>query len=171
MVVGDPKTPGRMPPPGPSCRASTVAAWTYTELREVTLAPAPEVVLFVLVSPFARRIRWGSILSRSAYGAFMVQTIFLLGFALTLRPLGLPAEIKAMLVALGAVGCSFAASWLLISRLPGSVTDPLSRRGQSPKVAQRQRPARAPRPPGRAIDVDHHPLCLPTGLRQLAAAP
>lgn len=31
--------------------ASTVEVWTYTELREVTLAPATEIVLFVLVSP------------------------------------------------------------------------------------------------------------------------
>ncbi|HEX5335526.1 MAG TPA: acyltransferase family protein, partial [Propionicimonas sp.] len=33
--------------------ASTVEVWNYTEFREVTLAPATEVVVFVLVSPFA----------------------------------------------------------------------------------------------------------------------
>jgi hypothetical protein len=31
--------------------ASWVEVWTYTELREVTLAPATQVVMFVLVSP------------------------------------------------------------------------------------------------------------------------
>ncbi|WP_405071651.1 acyltransferase family protein [Kribbella sp. NBC_01510] len=33
--------------------ASIVEVWTYTEFREVTLATATQVVLFVLVSPFA----------------------------------------------------------------------------------------------------------------------
>jgi fucose 4-O-acetylase-like acetyltransferase len=33
--------------------ASTVEVWTYTEFREVTLAPVTEIVLFVLASPFA----------------------------------------------------------------------------------------------------------------------
>jgi glucan biosynthesis protein C len=67
-----------------------------------------------------RRYRWGPLLSRSAYGAFMLQTLFLLGFAIALRPLGLPAEAKALVVALGGVTCSFAAAWLLISRVPGA---------------------------------------------------
>ena len=57
-----------------------------------------------------RRYRWGPVLSRSAYGAFMVQTVFLLGFAMALRPLGLPAEVKALVVAGGGVACSFAAA-------------------------------------------------------------
>ena len=67
-----------------------------------------------------RRYRWGPLLSRSAYGAFILQTLFLLGFAVALRPLGLPAEAKALVVALGGVTCSFAAAWLLISRVPGA---------------------------------------------------
>ncbi len=66
-----------------------------------------------------RRYRWGPVLSRSAYGAFMLQTVFLLGFAVALRPLDLPAEVKALLVAAGGVTCSFAVAWLLISRVPG----------------------------------------------------
>jgi len=66
-----------------------------------------------------RRYRWGPLLSRSAYGAFMLQTLFLLGFAVALRPLGLPAEAKALVVAVGGVTFSFAAAWLLISRVPG----------------------------------------------------
>ena len=66
-----------------------------------------------------RRFRRMPVLSRSAYGAFVLQTLFLLGLAVTLRPLGLPAEAKALVVAVGAVGCSFGAAWLLISRVPG----------------------------------------------------
>ena len=66
-----------------------------------------------------RRYRWGPVLSRSAYGAFMLQTVFLLGLAVALRPLDLPAEVKALLVATGGVTCSFATAWLLISRVPG----------------------------------------------------
>ncbi|TCN31159.1 acyltransferase-like protein [Kribbella orskensis] len=66
-----------------------------------------------------RRYRWGPRLSRSAYGAFMLQTLFLLGLAIALRPLDLPAEVKAVVVALGGVMSSYAASWLLITRVPG----------------------------------------------------
>lgn len=61
----------------------------------------------------------GQRLSRSAYGAFMLQTAFLLAFAVALRPVGLPAEVKALLVAAGAIACSFGAAWLLITRVPG----------------------------------------------------
>ena len=63
--------------------------------------------------------RWGPLLSRSAYGAFMLQTVFLLGIAVALRPVGLPAEVKAAIVAAGGVVLSYAAAWLLISRVPG----------------------------------------------------
>ncbi|GAA4397327.1 acyltransferase [Fodinibacter luteus] len=66
-----------------------------------------------------RRWRHGPWLSRSAYGAFMLQTPFLLGFAVALRPVGVPAEVKALLVAAAAVACSFAAAWFLIRRVPG----------------------------------------------------
>jgi hypothetical protein len=63
--------------------------------------------------------RWGPVLSRSAYAAFMVQSVFLIGLALALRPLGLPAEVKAPTVAVGAVVASFGAAWLLITRVRG----------------------------------------------------
>lgn len=66
-----------------------------------------------------RRHRWGPALSRSAYAAFMLQTAFLLGFAVALRPLPLPAEIKALLVAILGVTASFGAAWLLITKVPG----------------------------------------------------
>jgi hypothetical protein len=62
-----------------------------------------------LVGPAARR---------SAYGAFMLQGPVLLGCALALRPVPLPAEVKALLVGAAAVAGSFALSWLLIRRVP-----------------------------------------------------
>ena len=67
----------------------------------------------------ARPLPWGEQLGRSAYGAFMLQTVFLLGLAVALRPLALPAEAKAVLVAAGAVWASFGAAWLLIDKVPG----------------------------------------------------
>ena len=63
--------------------------------------------------PPGRRAR---ALSRSAYAAFMLQAPVLLGLALALRPLDVPAEIKALGVAGAAVGASFALAWLLIRR-------------------------------------------------------
>jgi glucan biosynthesis protein C len=66
-----------------------------------------------------RRLPWGEQLGRSAYGAFMLQTVFLLGLAVALRPAAVPAEVKALVVALGAVTGSFGAAWLLVSRVPG----------------------------------------------------
>ena len=63
--------------------------------------------------------RWGLALSRSAYGAFMLQAVFLLGLAVALRPVPVPAEVKAVLVAAGAVVASFGAAWLVIRRVPG----------------------------------------------------
>lgn len=39
---------------------------------------------------------WGEQLGRSAYGAFMLQTVFLLGLAVALRPVPFPAEVKAL---------------------------------------------------------------------------
>jgi hypothetical protein len=67
-----------------------------------------------------RPLPWGEALGRSAYGAFMLQTFFLLGLAVALRPAPLPAEVKAVLVAAGAVAGSFGAAWLLITRVPGA---------------------------------------------------
>ena len=66
-----------------------------------------------------RRLPWGEQLGRSAYGAFMLQTVFLLALAVALRPVPVPAEVKALVVAGGAVWASFTTAWLLISRVPG----------------------------------------------------
>lgn len=66
----------------------------------------------------ARPLHWGEALGRSAYGAFLLQGFVLIGLAVALRPLGLPAEAKALLVAAGGVAGSFALAWLLVSRVP-----------------------------------------------------
>lgn len=67
-----------------------------------------------------RRLRWsGPAVSRSAYGAFMLQGLVLIGLAVALRPVPVPAELKALIVAGGGVAGSFALAWLLISRVPG----------------------------------------------------
>jgi len=67
-----------------------------------------------------RRFWWtGPALSRSAYGAFLVQGLVLIGLAVVLRPLLLPTEVKALAVAGGGVAGSFALAWLLSRRVPG----------------------------------------------------
>jgi hypothetical protein len=67
-----------------------------------------------------RPLRWaGPTVRRSAYGAFMVQGFVLIGLAVALRPVPLPAEIKAVAVATGAVMGSFWLARLLVRRVPG----------------------------------------------------
>jgi hypothetical protein len=66
----------------------------------------------------ARPRPWSAALGRSAYGAFLLQGFVLIALALVLRPVPLPAELKALLVAIGAVVGSFAWAWLLVSRVP-----------------------------------------------------
>ncbi|MDF2091214.1 acyltransferase [Knoellia sp. 3-2P3] len=67
-----------------------------------------------------RPLRWvRPAASRSAYGAFVLQGLLLIGLAVALRPVPVPAELKALLVAAGSVAGSFGLSWLLVSRVPG----------------------------------------------------
>ena len=65
-----------------------------------------------------RPLPHGRALGRSAYGAFILQTPVLIGLALALRPIGMPAEVKALLVAAFGVAGSFALAWLA-TLLPG----------------------------------------------------
>jgi hypothetical protein len=67
----------------------------------------------------SRQYRRGPVLSRSAYAAFVLQTAALLALAMALRPLDVPAEVKALVVAFGGVAASFGAGWLLVSKVPG----------------------------------------------------
>jgi hypothetical protein len=60
--------------------------------------------------------RFGRAMTRSAYAAFILQGVVLIGLMLALRPVGLPAEVKALAVAALGVALSFASGWLLVSR-------------------------------------------------------
>ncbi len=66
-----------------------------------------------------RPLRWVSpSAARGAYGAFLLQGPVLIGLALALRPVPLPAEVKALIVAAAGVGASFAVASHLIRRSP-----------------------------------------------------
>ena len=56
---------------------------------------------------------------RTAYGAFIVQELVLIGLAVALRPAPAPAEVKALVLASGGIVGSFSLAWLLIARVRG----------------------------------------------------
>jgi hypothetical protein len=59
--------------------------------------------------------RIGGAMARGAYGAFLLQGVVLIGLMIAMRPVDVPAEVKALTVAgLGVVG-SFALSWLVVT--------------------------------------------------------
>lgn len=58
----------------------------------------------------------GQAMARSAYGAFLLQGVVLLGLMIGLRPIGAPAEVKAILVAGLGVSGSFGLAWVLVTR-------------------------------------------------------
>jgi hypothetical protein len=58
------------------------------------------------------------ILARSAYTAFLVQGPVLIGLALALRPISVPAEVKAVVLALTGVAGSFALARPLVLHTP-----------------------------------------------------
>ena len=55
-------------------------------------------------------------MARSAYGAFVLQGVVLIGLMIALRPIGVPAEVKAVAVAGLGVAGSFALAWVLVTR-------------------------------------------------------
>ncbi len=59
---------------------------------------------------------FGRAMARSAYGAFLLQGVVLISLMIALRPMGMPAEVKAVLVAGLGVAGSFALAWVLIAR-------------------------------------------------------
>jgi hypothetical protein len=86
-------------------------------VAEGVLAVSASVWLLGLAQRHAGpRGRLGRALARSAYGAFLVQAPVLFALALALRPLAVPAEIKALAVAAAGVAGSFALAWLLVTR-------------------------------------------------------
>ena len=64
-----------------------------------------------------RPLRWVSpAAARGAYGAFLLQGPVLIGLALALRPVPVPPEVKAVVVAVAGVAASFAIASFLIRR-------------------------------------------------------
>lgn len=76
-------------------------------------------LLSVAQRRLTRPLPHGPALARSAYGAFILQTPILIGLALALRPIDVPAEVKALALAVSAVAASFALAHLLVTRIPG----------------------------------------------------
>jgi hypothetical protein len=102
-----------------------LGGWTWWAaafacIEAVLVVFGPVWLLDLARRRLGRALPWGEQLGRSAYGAFMLQTVFLLGLAAALRPVPFPAEAKALLVAAGAVVASFGAAWLLIDKVPGT---------------------------------------------------
>lgn len=97
-----------------------VDALAFTTLESTVTVVGPVWLLAIAQRYLDRPLRWARpALGRSAYGAFIVQGYVLIGLAVALQPVPLPAEIKALLVAGGSVAGSFALAWLLIKRVPG----------------------------------------------------
>lgn len=100
-----------------------LGGWTWWALAfaavESTLNVFGSVwLLAVAQRRLSRTVRWTPVLGRSAYGAFMLQGPVLIAFAVGLRPVPVPAEIKALVLAAAGVAGSFALAWWLISRVP-----------------------------------------------------
>ncbi len=99
--------------------------WNWYALVFATLESALTVFGAVwLLAVAQRRLdrrRWwaGPAASRSAYGAFILQSVVLIGLAMAMRPLALPAEVKAVILASAGLAGSFGLAWLLINRVPG----------------------------------------------------
>ncbi|GAB3250774.1 acyltransferase family protein [Nocardioides dilutus] len=97
-----------------------VDALVFAALESTVTVFVPVWLLAVAQLHLDRPLRWARpAVSRSAYGAFILQGLVLIGLAVALQPLPLPAEAKALIVAAGGVAGSFALAWLLIKRVPG----------------------------------------------------
>lgn len=94
-------------------------ALAFSLIEAVLVVFGPVWLLAVAQRRLRGRLPWGESLARSAFGAFILQTPVLIGLALALRPVDLPAEAKALLVAAGGVAVSYGLAHLLISRVPG----------------------------------------------------
>lgn len=94
-------------------------ALAFSLIDAVLVVFGPVWLLAVAQRRLRGRLPWGESLARSAFGAFILQTPVLIGLALALRPVDLPAEAKALLVAAGGVAVSYGLAHLLISRVPG----------------------------------------------------
>ncbi len=93
-------------------------ALTFAVLESILVVFGPVWLLGEAQRHLDRQFRWAApAVTRSAYAAFIVQGLILIGLAVALRPVPLPAEIKALVVASGGVAGSFGLAWLLVTRV------------------------------------------------------
>jgi fucose 4-O-acetylase-like acetyltransferase len=97
-----------------------VLALGFSVIDAVLVVFGPVWLLDVARRRLRGRLPRGEALSRSAFGAFILQTPVLIGLAMALRPVGIPAEAKALVVAAGGVALSYGLAHLLVSRVPGA---------------------------------------------------
>jgi hypothetical protein len=95
--------------------------WHWEALLLAAMGGAMSVAGSIWVLAFAqqdwdRTGRTARAMGRAAYAAFMLQGFPLIVAALVLRPIDVPLEIKAMLVAAGGIAGSFALGWTLVTR-------------------------------------------------------
>ena len=93
--------------------------WPSLATSVVEGALAIAACLWVLGFAQRRLDRQGTFertLSRSSYAAFLMQGPVLIGFALALRPIDLPGDVKALVLAVIGVSASFALAWPLVTR-------------------------------------------------------
>jgi hypothetical protein len=96
------------------------SAVVFPVIESALVVFGPIWLLGVAQRRLANPVRWiRPAAMRSSYGAFVLQQLVLVGLAIALRPLPLPAEAKALLVASGGLALSFTLAWLLITRVPG----------------------------------------------------
>jgi hypothetical protein len=95
-------------------------AFGFSAAEAVLVVFGPIWLLGVAQRLLGRPLPWGSALARSAFGAFILQTPVLIGLAMALRGVDLPAEIKALAVATGGVAMSYGLAHVLITRVPGA---------------------------------------------------
>lgn len=95
-------------------------AAVFSVADAVLVVFGPVWLLGVAQRRLRRPLPQGRALARSAFGAFILQTPVLIGLALALRGVDLPAEVKAMAVAAGGVAGSYALAHLLITGVPGA---------------------------------------------------
>lgn len=95
-------------------------AFLFVLLESLLTVFGPVWLLGAAQRHLDRSFRWAPrSVRRSAYGAFMLQGIFLTAAAVGLRPLPVPAGVKALVVAAVGVAGSFVLAWLLVKRVPG----------------------------------------------------
>jgi hypothetical protein len=96
------------------------SAFAFPVIESQLVVFGPIWLLGVVQRHLARPIRWiRPAVVRSCFGAFVLQQFALVMLAIALRPVAVPAEVKALIVAAGGVVVSFGLAWLLITRIPG----------------------------------------------------